>query len=75
MDLPSQGAPGAVYGVCVGRWVRGFAGSRTYLVIFFQVLVKRGDGGEEDDGTGIIEEWDPGVSLAPRSPRASAQAG
>lgn len=41
----------------------------TYLVVFFQVLVKGRDRGEEDDGTGIIEEWDPGVSLAPRTPR------
>ena len=39
----------------------------THLVVFFQVLVEGGDRGEEDDRIRIVEEWYPGVSLAPRS--------
>ena len=40
----------------------------TYFVVFFQVLVKSRDWGQENDCIGVVEEWHPSMSLAPRTP-------
>ena len=41
----------------------------TYFIVFFQVLVKGRDWGQENDCIGVVEEWHPSVPLAPRTPK------